>query len=142
MRRMLYLMLCAATLGACNSDDEYDATVPTDMVLDKGNGQVGEAGVALPESLSVRITNLKGDPVEGVTVEWAVLTGGGTVSAPTSVTSATGVAQTSFVLGSFVGEQKAQALAGSLAGSPITFTVTARASSGGGGGGGGEEPAF
>jgi hypothetical protein len=137
MRRMLYLLLCAATLGACNSDDDYDATVPTDMALDKGDAQVGDAGAALPESLSVRITNLKGDPVEGVTVEWQVLTGGGAVSSPTSVTSATGVAQTLFVLGSFIGEQKAQALSGSLAGSPITFTVQARSAGGGGGGGGG-----
>ena len=138
MRRMLYLLLCAATLAACNSDDDYDATVPTDMTLDKGDGQVGDVGSALPESLTVRVTNLQGDPVEGVTVEWQVLTGGGSVSSPTSQTSATGVAQTQFVLGAFIGEQKAQALSGSLSGSPITFTVTARSTGGGGGGGGGE----
>jgi hypothetical protein len=137
---MLYLLLCAATLGACNSDDEYDASVPTDMALDKGNSQVAEVGTALPESLSVRITNLKGDPVEGVTVEWAVLTGGGSVSSPTSVTSATGVAQTQFVLGTFIGEQKVQALSGSLSGSPITFTATGRQASGGDGGGGEPTP--
>ena len=140
MRKMFYLLLCAATLGACNSDDEYDASVPTNMAVEKGDGQVGDAGAAAPESLSVLVTNLKGDPVEGVTVEWAVLTGGGSVSSPTSVTSATGVAQTLFVLGSFVGEQRAQALSGSLAGSPITFRVNARSTGGGGGGGGGEVP--
>jgi hypothetical protein len=141
MRRILFLLCCVAAVGACNSDDEYDATVPTDMALVKGNGQAGDAGSALPESLTVLVTNLKGDPVEGVTVEWQVLTGGGTVSAPFTTTSATGVAQAVFTLGSFVGEQKAQALAGSLAGSPITFTVQAR-SAGGGGGGGGGDPAL
>jgi hypothetical protein len=136
MRRLLFLLSCVAVLGACNSDDEYDATVPTDMALVKGNGQVGDAGAALPESLTVLVTNLEGDPVEGVSVEWLVLTGGGTVSAPSTTTSATGVAQVALTLGSFVGEQKAQALAGSLSGSPITFTVTARSAGGGGGGGG------
>jgi hypothetical protein len=138
MRRMLFMLLCAATLGACNSDDDYDASVPTNMVLDKGDAQVGDAGAALPESLSVLVTNLKGDPVEGVTVTWQVLTGGGAVSNATSVTSASGIAQSRFVLGATVGEQQAMALSGSLAGSPITFTVTARAPGGGGGGGGGE----
>ena len=141
MRRMLYLLLCAATLGACNSDDDYDASVPTNMAVEKGDGQIGDVGSAAPESLSVLVTNLKGDPVEGVTVEWAVLTGGGAVSSPTSVTSATGVAQTLFILGSFVGEQKVQALSGSLSGSPITFRVSGRSTGGvGGGGGGGEVP--
>jgi len=141
MRRLTYLLCCVAALAACNSDDEYDPTVPTDMALVKGNGQAGDAGAALPESLTVLVTNLKGDPVEGVSVEWAVLTGGGTVSAPITTTSATGEAQVVFTLGSFVGEQKAQALSGSLSGSPITFTVTAR-SAGGGGGGGGGDPAL
>jgi hypothetical protein len=141
MRRLAFLLCCAVALGACNSDDEYDATVPTDMALVKGNEQAGDAGAALPDSLTVLVSNLKGAPVEGVTVEWLVLTGGGAVSAPFTTTSATGVAQVVFTLGSFVGEQKVQALSGSLAGSPITFTVTAR-SAGGGGGGDGGDPAL
>jgi hypothetical protein len=135
MRRLLYLLCCVAALGACNSDDEYDPTVPTDMALAKGDGQAGDAGAMLPESLTVLVTNLKGAPVEGVTVEWLVLTGGGTVSETFSTTSATGEAQVAFTLGALVGTQKAQALAGSLSGSPITFTVTAREAGGGGGGG-------
>jgi len=141
MRRLVYLLCCVVALGACNSDDEYDATVPTDMALVKGDGQAGDAGATLPESLTVLVTNLKGDPVEGVTVEWLVLTGGGALSAPATTTNATGVAQVAYTLGPLVGTQRAEALAGSLAGSPITFTVTAR-SSGGGGGGGGGDPAL
>jgi hypothetical protein len=136
MRRLVYLLCCVAALGACNSDDEYDPTVPTDMALVKGNGQAGDVGATLPDSLTVLVTNLKGDPVEGVTVEWLVLTGGGTVSAPFSTTGATGEAQVAFTLGAFVGTQRAEALGGSLSGSPITFTVTARSTGGGGGGGG------
>jgi hypothetical protein len=50
------------------------------------------------------------------------------------------VAQTLFILGSFVGEQKVQALSGSVSGSPITFRVSGRSTGGGGGGGGGEVP--
>jgi len=136
MRRLVFLLCCAVALGACNSDDEYDATVPTDMALVKGDGQAGDVGATLPESLTVLVTNLKGDPVEGVTVEWLVLTGGGALSAPATTTNATGVAQVAYTLGPSIGTQRAEALGGSLSGSPITFTVTARAAGGGGGGGG------
>lgn len=48
MRRIFHLLCCVAVLGACNSDDDYDPTVPTDMALVKGNGQAGDAGAALP----------------------------------------------------------------------------------------------
>ena len=137
MRRLLYVLLGATLLGACNSDDDYDPTVATNLLEVKGDDQTGEAGASLPDSLTVQAINLEGDPVAGVTVQWYVITGGGSLSSTTSVTNETGVAQVNFVLGEFVGAQSAQAVAGSLSGSPITFSATARAPGGGGGGGGG-----
>ena len=138
MRKVLYLLLGAAVVGACNSDDSYDPTVPTNMELVKGDAQTGDVNASLTDSLTVRVVNLKGDPVSGVTVQWFVLTGGGTLSSASSVTSSTGVAQVVYTLGALVGEQTAQAVSGSLSGSPIVFTATARTGGGGGGGGGGQ----
>jgi len=137
MRRMLCLLLGAALFGACNSDDSFDASVPTNMSLKAGDAQIADPGAQLAESLTVEVVNLKGDPVPGVTVEWHVLTGGGTLSAETSVTGPTGQAQVAYTLGALVGEQTAQAVSGSLSGSPVTFKATARSGTGGGGGGGG-----
>jgi hypothetical protein len=134
---MLGLMLGAALLGACNSDDSYDASVPTNIELAGGDGQVGEVGTVLPDSLSVRILNLKGDPVANVTVQWFVLTvGGGTLSSATSQSGPTGLAQVAYTVGPTIGTQSIQAVSGSLSGSPVRFDITARAAGGGGGGGG------
>lgn len=126
----------AVTLAACGSaNDGYDPSVPTTLELVGGNNQTGDAGTTLAELLTIKTTNLNGDPVSGVTVEWFVLTGAGTLSAASSVTDVNGLAQVSWTLGDRVGGQTAQAVA-ELSGSPITFAATARAGDGGGDGGG------
>jgi hypothetical protein len=64
-----------------------------------GDSQTAAMGLALPESLSVRIADRFGNPVPGVDVTWSVQRGGGTVS-PSSVTSGSmGQARTAFMLG-------------------------------------------
>jgi hypothetical protein len=128
------LLLAALALGGCHDDDSYDPTVPTDMELLSGSGQVADAGTEVLEPLSVVVLNLEGDPVEGIEVEWFIMTGGGSVSDATTVTDADGIASVTFRLGSQVGEQRVQAVNAGLSGSPVVFTGTARAGSGGGGG--------
>lgn len=131
-----------ATLAACGSaDDGYDPSVPTTIELVSGSGQSADAGNQLNELLTIRTLNFVGDPIEGVEVEWFVVSGQGTVSSSTSVSDVNGLAQVSWILGSTVGNQTVQAVA-DLSGSPITFTATARPDDGGGGGGGGEEGAL
>lgn len=126
----------AVTLAACGSaNDGYDPSVPTTLELVGGNNQFGDAGTTLADLLTIKTTNLNGDPVSGVTVEWFVLTGAGTLSAASSVTDVNGLAQVSWTLGDRVGGQTAQAVA-ELSGSPITFSATARAGDGDGDGGG------
>lgn len=136
MKRLLFALLGVAIVAGCNSDDEYDPSVPTEIALVKGDSQTGDVGAQLADSLTVIVTNLEGDPVEGVQVSWFVLAGGGSLSSATSTTSATGVAQTAYTVGPVGTTQRIQATSGSLSGSPITFTITARPAGGGGGGGG------
>jgi hypothetical protein len=90
-----------------------------------GNGQNGTVGAPLPDSLSVRVTDAAGHAVPGVTVNWSVLTGGGTIAPASTPTNGSGVASAGFTLGPLEGEQKAQAEASGLAGSPAIFSVTA-----------------
>ena len=99
--------------------------VPRNIQAVGGNGQNGTVGAPLPDSLSVRVTDASGHAVPGVSVNWSVLTGGGTISPASTTTNGSGVASAEFTLGPLEGEQRAQAEAGGLAGSPAIFSVTA-----------------
>lgn len=90
-----------------------------------GNPQNGTVGGRLPDSLSVRVTDGSGHGVPAVSVDWSVLTGGGTISPASSTTNGSGVASAEFTLGPLEGEQQAQALVSGLTGSPVIFRVTA-----------------
>jgi hypothetical protein len=95
-----------------------------------GSGQSGAAGAPLPDSLRVRVTDASGHAVPGVSVNWSVLSGGGTISPASSTTNGSGVASAEFTLGPLVGEQQAHADVSGLNGSPAVFSATATASSG------------
>jgi len=126
-----------ATLAACGSEnDGYDPNVPTTMLYIGGSGQSAETGAPVGELLTIKTVNFVGDPVGGVSVEWFVVNGGGTVSKGETETDANGISQVSWILGPIVGTQTVQAVS-ALSGSPVSFTATARSSDGGGGGGGG-----
>jgi hypothetical protein len=62
--------------------------------------------------------------VPGVTVNWAVLTGGGSFSPATSVTGANGVARTRWTLGATPGEQRGRA---TLQNTTTSIDITANA---------------
>lgn len=127
VRLALGTMVGMAALAACGSaDDGYDPSVPTAMELVSGENQEGIVGEVLPEPLVVVVTNLKGDPVANVSVQWSVITGGGRVTSATTTTDADGLAQVTFILGNVVGNQLAQAITG-LSGSPVSFNATAAA---------------
>jgi hypothetical protein len=94
------------------------------LQLVSGNNQVAAVGSALADSLVVRVTDDRGNPVAGVEVQWAV-DGGGSIS-PASVSSgADGTAAAERVLGNASGPQTAQASAVGLG--SVTFTQTAEA---------------
>ena len=94
------------------------------VVLLRGDGQVAVAGSALAESLVVRTLDAASNPVAGITVTWSV-TGGGSVSAPTTVSGTDGTTGVRRTLGPQVGTQATAATVSGAAGSPITFTSTA-----------------
>ena len=73
--------------------------------------------------MRVRVTDVDGNGVPGVSVTWSVLTGGGQVSPATTTTGADGTAAAQFTLGPAEGDQQAQAEASGLAGSPVVFAA-------------------
>lgn len=75
-------LLCLA-LVACGGDGPLDPAEPpapstaAAISLVSGDGQEGKAGEALPDPFVVRVTDDRGEGVEGVQVTWSVAAGAG-----------------------------------------------------------------
>lgn len=95
------------------------------IAAQSGSGQTALAGTTLPNPLVVKVTAEDGMPVADVPVAFAVSAGGGSVTTTNTTTDGSGVAQTTWTLGSAVGNQTVRATASGLTGSPVTFSATA-----------------
>ncbi|MBL1200335.1 MAG: DUF4082 domain-containing protein [Nostoc sp. GBBB01] len=89
-----------------------------------GDNQTGTAGSALPSALVVTATNGSGSPVSGVTVNFAIITGGGSVSPSSAVTGSDGQASTVLTLGTTAGITNTVSATASDIGS-VTFSANA-----------------
>src|SRR5439155_621064 len=122
--------LTATASGLAGSPVTFTATgtagTATQMAINAGNGQTATAGTAVAIEPSVIVRDANGNPVGGVSVTFAVASGGGTVSPTTPVTTgANGIAAvTSWTLGPTAGPNSLTATASGLTGSPVTFTAT------------------
>ena len=99
-----------------------DSTVALVVSAISGDGQSGLVGAVLGAPLRVLVTNRAAQPVPGVTIAWAAALGGGILSSPTSVTNASGIAQSTLHLGLIPGLNVVTATAGELA--PVIFNLT------------------
>ncbi len=122
-RTTVALLLAAATLR-CSDNSTAPPSGASAIEMAGGNGQVGLVGQPLPNPLVVLVTDQDGDPVEGVSVQWAVQNGG-SVSDQTAETGSDGRASVTRTLGPAPGEQTATASVSGLDGSPVTFVATA-----------------
>ncbi|HKW40094.1 MAG TPA: Ig-like domain-containing protein [Gemmatimonadales bacterium] len=94
------------------------------VALNGGNAQTDTIGASLATPYSVKVTDANNNPVGGITVTWAVTSGGGSIT-PSSVTSPTGIATATRILGTTAGPQGSTATITGLAGSPVSFVATA-----------------
>src|SRR5574341_606904 len=84
----------------------FDVTVSQEVIeLRKvaGDAQIGTAGLPLPVPITVQALDGGGSPIPGATVKFAVTQGGGSVSAPSVVTTAAGLAAVTWTLGTTAG---------------------------------------
>jgi alpha-tubulin suppressor-like RCC1 family protein len=102
--------------------------VATTIAVASGAGQTGPASTALALPVVIQVTDAGANPVAGTTVNFAVLTGGGSVAPPSGVTNAAGQVQTTWTLGALIGAQTVRAASAGLAGSPLTISATATVS--------------
>jgi hypothetical protein len=97
------------------------------IVLTSGNGQTGTVGSPLPLPLVVTTEDDNADALSGVTVDFEVLSGGGSVSPTSMDTDGSGQAMTTLTLGTTVGRISVQASAAGTNVTPIVFTEAAAA---------------
>jgi hypothetical protein len=119
-----------ATITAAAGTASATATVTvtqvaTRLALVAGDGQAAPPDATLPEQLVVEVQDRLDAPVPEVTVDFAVLAGGGSVSPASAVTGGDGRAGTEWTLGSTEGDHEAEASSGTLTGSPTAFTARA-----------------
>jgi Bacterial Ig-like domain (group 1) len=102
-----------ATAGAPTQATPYGSITSGDTLV------AGVVGAPVEDSFAVVVRDAAGNPVPGVQVAWAVTSGGGSITSPTT-TDASGVARTQWVLGTATGPQTAQATVG---GATVRFTA-------------------
>jgi adhesin/invasin len=95
------------------------------IALFLGDGQTAPAGTAVPTQPSVTVRDAVGNPVSGVTVTFAVTSGGGSAAGLSPSTDGSGVATVgNWILGPTAGQNTLTASSPGLSGSPVLFTAT------------------
>ncbi|MFN2603709.1 MAG: hypothetical protein ABR582_13270 [Gemmatimonadaceae bacterium] len=111
---------------ACSGGDKpVDPLVATTIVAFSSTTLTGVAGAATTPAPSVLVKDQNGAPLAGAVVNFLVLSGGGSVSAASATTSASGVATVNWTLGAAVGANALNASVGTL--TAVTFTATSTA---------------
>jgi len=116
----------AAVTGLSGSPVLFTASATsgtaTTLALAGGNAQADTVDAVLAP-YTVLVTDAFGNPKAGITVNWAVTSGGGSVTV-SSVTNGAGIATATATLGTAVGTQIVEATVSGLSGSPVVFTAT------------------
>jgi hypothetical protein len=99
-------------------------TTPASVAIFAGDGQQAPAGEPVPVAPAVLVRSGDGTPLPGVTVQFSLSTGGGTLTGANPTTDNAGVARVgSWTLGP-VGDQRLTAQAGSLPALTFQASVT------------------
>jgi hypothetical protein len=117
--RCVVILIAVASLSACSL--ETDVSEPAVVQIIQGDAQTVATNTMLPIDLGVVVVTQLGEPVADETVQWSVVSGGGTVTPLTSQTNEHGVATTSYTAGATAGDVKVTAQTGGLR---VTFDVT------------------
>jgi plastocyanin len=103
------------------------ATAGTATSIVKTTGDNGTAAPSAQVTYTVTARDANNNPKQGVTIDWAVATGGGSITAAQSMTGVNGQGGATHTLGSGTGDQTATATATALTGTPqVTFTTHAQ----------------
>lgn len=119
-----------ATVTATSEGKSGTATVtvvpgpPSKLVAWAGNNQSVAAGATVPTPPSVIVTDAGDNPIAGVTVNFALGSGGGTITGAAATTNSAGIAAVgSWTLGVAAGPNSITATSPVISGTTITFNA-------------------
>jgi hypothetical protein len=122
--RQLLAMAITGISAACGSSTEPKKDVKPATITAQSTDTIrATVGAVVSAPLTVTIKNAAGEPIDTATVTFAVATGGGTLSATSAKTNASGQASTTWTLGKTPGVQTVTATAGVLP--AVTFPAVA-----------------
>jgi gliding motility-associated-like protein len=102
------------------------AGAATQMAIQAGNSQTATVATAVSTAPAIIVKDVHNNPVQGVSVTFAVASGGGSITGATATTDANGIAALgSWTLGATAGTNTLTATSTGLTGSPLTFTAEA-----------------
>jgi hypothetical protein len=131
LRHLLPALLLLAPLAACDGGTDGGPGNPAHLAASAGDAQTATAGQALAAPLTVHVTDSRSRPVPAATVQFQVISGGGSVTPGSAATDAQGNAQATWTLGtSTAAAQQVEARVLDASGAAVaadTFTATATA---------------
>lgn len=120
------LALSVLTLGCGDDEGGTNPNATLKIALASGNSQTQVVGRSLTNNLTAKVTNSANAPVSGITVNWTVNAGGGSLSAASSVTDAEGLASTSLTVGPTEATNTVSATIATQPTASVTFTAAAQ----------------
>ena len=122
---MVATLVAIGGLGAGGCSSPTKPQVPTTFIKSAGDNLTATVGTQVLLAPSVTIKDADAKPIAGISVTFALATGGGSLTGPVATTDANGVATVgSWVLGTTAGVNTLTAAAVNVPGSPLTFTAT------------------
>ena len=103
------------------------AGAPKHLAMGNGGGQVAAINTDFPQALTAALSDSFGNPVPGVSVTWAILSGDASVSEPGAATDANGISSQTITAGATTGPVAIQATNASLPGVFANFGLTVAA---------------
>ncbi|HKN59277.1 MAG TPA: Ig-like domain-containing protein [Gemmatimonadaceae bacterium] len=118
--RAIALVIACAAIGGCTLNT--DVSGPAGLVKSSGDLQTAPINTPLPSPFVVIVVDQFGAPLGNVTVNWRIVSGGGSISSTPTPTNGGGIASTSYTTGPTSGTATINAQVHGL--NPVTFTVT------------------
>src|SRR5687767_3200289 len=111
------LLVMLATAGGCTLDT--DVSGPSAIIVFSGDQQTAPTNTTLDQPLAVLVVNQFGQPLQNATVTWTIASGGGTLSATSTLTDASGIASVAYTTGATAGTAVIEARVQGVP--PLTF---------------------
>jgi len=120
VRRLLFAAVVVLVATACSLNVDVNGAAA--IIKDGGDNQTAPVNTQLPEPFTVVVTNQFGQALKNVTVNWVILSGGGSLSESSNITVEGGASSVTYTTGPAAGTATIQAVVSGV--SAVVFTVT------------------